>query len=65
MGNTLQKARAFENKYLPRVEGSDVLPRFHMTAGVGWIESVITNSFIREAAMRETAPFWTAQESLL
>ena len=37
MTNTLQKARAFENKYLPRVEESDVLPRFHMTAGVGWI----------------------------
>ncbi len=37
MKNTLQKARAFENKYLPRVEGTDILPRFHMTAGVGWI----------------------------
>ena len=37
MRNTLQKARAFENKYLPRVEGTDILPRFHMTAGVGWI----------------------------
>ena len=31
MRNTLQKARAFENKYLPRVEGTDILPRFHMT----------------------------------
>ena len=37
MKNSLQKARAFENKYLPRVEGTDILPHFHMTAGVGWI----------------------------
>jgi hypothetical protein len=30
--------------------------RASLTACVGWIESVITSSFIREAAMRETAP---------
>lgn len=36
MKSTLQKARDFEKKYLPRVK-KDEVPRFHVTGGVGWI----------------------------
>ena len=36
MKEMLQKARDFENKYLPRVSREE-LPRFHVTGGVGWI----------------------------
>ena len=37
MKNTLQKARAFENKYLPGLSEQNTHPSFHLTAGVGWI----------------------------
>ncbi len=36
MKNNLQRARAFEQKYHPRLSGDDQ-PRFHVTGGVGWI----------------------------
>ena len=34
--NDLQKARTFENKYLPHLSEDDK-PRFHIVGGVGWI----------------------------
>ena len=36
MKNRLQRARDFENKYLPRLT-QEILPSFHVTGGVGWI----------------------------
>ena len=36
MKTTLQRARAFEDKYLPNMDANE-LPRFHVTGGVGWI----------------------------
>ena len=36
MNTTLQKARAFEQKYWPHLSKDDQ-PSFHVTAGVGWI----------------------------
>ncbi|MBQ7064778.1 MAG: glycoside hydrolase family 32 protein [Firmicutes bacterium] len=36
MKDHLQEARDFEQKYLPSVS-PEILPRFHVTAGVGWI----------------------------
>ena len=36
MENKLEKARALEAKYLPRLSPEE-LPRFHVTGGIGWI----------------------------
>ena len=36
MQNPLQRARAFEQKYLPHID-PEIQPSFHVTAGVGWI----------------------------
>src|ERR1700761_913001 len=47
--------RAIASEIRPAIESVRILEAL-LTASVGWIESVITNSFSREEAMRVTAP---------
>ena len=36
INNSLQKAREFEQKYLPTID-RNLLPDFHVTGEIGWI----------------------------